>query len=91
MKRTERILVVDDDTEVLSILNRILELEGYDVVTTTNGSSAVTLLEKRKPDLVILDIMLPQFDGFEVLRLIRQRSSVPVFWCSLPAPPPHAC
>jgi len=78
MKRIERILVVDDDTEVLSILNHTLELEGYDVVTTANGSSAVALLEKRKPDLVILDLMLPQLDGFEVLRLIRQRSSVPV-------------
>ena len=78
MKRNQSIMVVDDDREILRMLNRILELEGYDVATVTNGRAAVTLLDKYQPDLVILDIIMPELDGFQVLDLIRQRSEVPV-------------
>ena len=78
MKKRPYIMVVDDDREMLKMLNRTLELEGYDVATTTDGSSALALLDKRSPDLVILDIMMPDLDGFQVLKLIRQRSSIPV-------------
>jgi len=71
-------MVVDDGQEMLRVLKRTFELEGYSVGIATDGSSALALLGERSPDLVILDIMMPGLDGFEVLDLIRQRSNVPV-------------
>jgi len=78
MKKRPHIMVVDDELEMLWLVERTLELEGYNVTIATNGSSALALLREREPDLVILDIMMPGPDGFQVLELIRQRSSVPV-------------
>ena len=78
MKKRPYIMVVDDELEMLWLVERTLELEGYDVTIATNGSSALTLLRDREPDLVILDIMMPGPDGFQVLELIRQHSNVPV-------------
>ena len=78
MKRQQSILIVDDDREILRMLNRTLDLEGYAVDTAGDGRTALALLEERKPDLVILDIMMPDLDGFQVLDVIRQRSNVPV-------------
>lgn len=78
MKSSKSILVIDDDQEMLTMLSRVLEIEGYAVVTTSESSSATFLLEKHQPDLVILDIMMPGLDGFQILTLIRQRSTVPV-------------
>jgi len=78
MKRHKLILVVDDDQEVLRMLSRILELEGFGVALAANGRTALTLLEEREPDLVILDIMMPEMDGFQVLDLIRQQCNIPV-------------
>ena len=78
MKRYQSILLVDDDEEILRMLSRILELEGYDVAVAAGGEAGLALLEERKPDLVILDIMMPGLDGFQVLALMRQRSNVPV-------------
>ncbi len=72
------IMVVDDDRDMLRILSRTLELEGFAVGTATNGSSALALLEKRRPDLVILDVMLPDTDGYAVCRRIREFSPVPI-------------
>ena len=78
MKKHSCIMVVDDAQSMLRMLSRALELEGYDVVAATDGITALALLEKYGPDLVILDVMMPGLDGFQVLGLIRQRSSVPV-------------
>jgi DNA-binding response OmpR family regulator len=78
MKKNQSILVVDDDREMLRLLSRTLELEGYDATIAADGKSAMALLEKYGPDLVVLDIMMPGVDGFQVLELIRQRSNVPV-------------
>ena len=78
MKRNQLILVVDDDQEILKMLNSILKLEGYDVALAADGKSAMALLEKHEPDLVILDIVMPELDGFQVLDLIRRCSDVPV-------------
>ena len=78
MKKRPHIMVVDDELEMLWLVERTLELEGYDVTITTNGSSALALFRDREPDLVILDIMMPGPDGFQVLELIRQHSDVPV-------------
>ena len=78
MKKQELILVVDDDREMLTILNRTLELEGYDVALADDGRTALTILEEQEPDLVLLDIVMPELDGFKVLGLIRQRHTMPV-------------
>ncbi len=78
MNRHQLVLVVDDDQEMLKMVSRTLELEGYGVAIAADGKSALVLLEERRPDLVILDIVMPGLDGFEVLDLIRQRSNVPV-------------
>ena len=77
-KRRMLILVVDDDIEILEMLRRTLELEGFDVATAADGRSALTILEDSGPDLVILDIIMPEIDGFQVLEITRQRSNVPV-------------
>ncbi len=78
MKKRPYIMVVDDEQAILRLLNRTLEPEGYGVILADNGRSALELLEEHEPDLIILDIMMPGLDGFQVLGLIRQRFSVPV-------------
>ena len=82
MKKCPYIMVVDDDKEILRLLECALELEGYGAVTTADGSSALALLDECKPVLVILDIVMPEPDGYQVLESIRQRSDVPVVMLS---------
>jgi len=82
MKKHPRIMTVDDDQGVLKLLKRVLEPEGYDVIVADNGTVALKLFEEYMPDLVILDIMMPGLDGFQVLGLIRQRINVPVIMLS---------
>ena len=82
MKKHPCIMTVDDDQGVLNLLKRVLEPEGYDVIVADNGTVALELFEEYMPDLVILDIMMPGLDGFQVLGLIRQRISVPVIMLS---------
>ena len=69
MKR--KILVVDDEDDILHFLELVLKEKGYDVVTASNGHEALTRAQIEKPDLVLLDIMMPQMDGWEVLKLLR--------------------
>ena len=78
MEKRSRIMVVDDDRNLLELISRILELEGYDVSVTADSSSVLALLKEYRPDLVLLDIIMPKLDGFQVLYLIRQHSNVPV-------------
>ncbi|GAI69637.1 unnamed protein product, partial [marine sediment metagenome] len=78
MKKHPYIMVVDDEQEILRLLKRTLEPEGYHVIVADNGRAALSLLKEHGPDLVILDIMMPGLDGFEVLDLLRQHSNVPV-------------
>ena len=82
MERHPLIMAVDDEQMILKLLKRTLEPEGYGVIVADNGRSALALLEKQRPDLVLLDIMMPGLDGFQVLNLIRQYSSVPVIMLS---------
>src|SRR5438876_8703123 len=65
------ILIVDDDTRVTNALRRTLVYEGYHVTTALNGERALTMVRTQPPDLVILDLMLPGIDGFEVCRRLR--------------------
>ena len=78
MNGNQLILVVDDDHEILKMVNRLFELEGYDVITAADGKSAMALIKEREPDLIILDIMMPELNGFQVLDLVRQYSDTPI-------------
>jgi two-component system alkaline phosphatase synthesis response regulator PhoP len=71
-----KILVVDDELTLLKTVRAYLEQEGYTVQTATNGRSALHIFRDFQPDLVVLDIMLPEMDGLEVLRQLRQSSDV---------------
>ncbi len=73
-----RILVVDDEQRMVDLIRMNLEIEGFQVIEATNGVQALDEVRKHIPDLIILDIMMPQLDGFEVLRMLREFSSVPV-------------
>lgn len=74
----EKILIVEDDETVLNFENLELSHEGYTTVTATDGRQAMELFEKENPDLVLLDIMLSELNGIEVLRRIRKTSQLPV-------------
>ena len=73
-----KILIVDDDKNLLDVLNYNLVKEGYTVVTAENGIKALELARKEKPDLIILDIMLPGLDGLELCRILRKEMAVPI-------------
>jgi two-component system response regulator MprA len=73
-----RILVVDDDPEIVSFLKRGLIYEGYGVDTASDGTEALAKAREIEPDLVILDIMMPGIDGVEVSKRLRQASDVPI-------------
>jgi len=77
-----RILVVDDDAPSVKMISFLLREEGYEVVSTDNGASALEMVEREPPDLVLLDVMMPHIDGFEVCRRIRQRMDVPILFLS---------
>jgi DNA-binding response OmpR family regulator len=67
----KKILVVDDEEDILHFLELVLREKGYQVVTASGGPEALTRAQIEKPDLVLLDIMMPQMDGWEVLKLLR--------------------
>lgn len=73
-----RILVVDDEPHMVKLVEANLRIAGYDVVSARDGRSALAAVEKEHPDLVILDIMLPHVDGYEVCQRIREYSAVPI-------------
>jgi len=81
MKTPERkqcVLVVDDHPKVLRFIEIDLKLCGFKVITTTSGSEALELVKSAKPDIVLLDIIMPGMDGFEVLRRLRDFTQLPV-------------
>jgi DNA-binding response OmpR family regulator len=75
---SEKILVVDDEISLQETLAYNLKKQGYDVVTTGEGTEAIKLAREIEPDLVILDIMLPGLDGFEICRILRKEMTTPV-------------
>jgi len=74
----KRILAVDDDAKVLKILQHSLAMEGFEVVCASDGFEALDRAREAKPDLILLDIMLPGMDGFETLRRLKEFLDVPV-------------
>ncbi|MDD5246952.1 MAG: response regulator [Candidatus Omnitrophica bacterium] len=68
-----RILIVDDDKEILDTLQSRLAREGYEVVTALDGEEALLKVKQDDPDIIILDLLLPKLNGFEVLKEIRQK------------------
>ncbi len=68
----EKILVVDDDPDIVDALTMILESQGYRVVTASNGIEGLANLKAEKPDLVILDLLMPKMDGFTVFRKLQE-------------------
>jgi two-component system KDP operon response regulator KdpE len=81
MKKT-RILIVDDELSILKYLRANLEAEGYEVLMAMDGAQALQTLEAELPDLVVLDIMMPEMDGLEVCRRLREWSQLPVIMLS---------
>ncbi len=73
-----QILVVDDETRMIDFIRMNLEVEGFKVLAARNGIEALDMVRKHILDLIILDVMMPQLDGFETLRMLREFSNVPV-------------
>lgn len=79
--QTKLILVADDEPDIVTIVEMILRSQGYDVLKAANGLEALELAERHSPDLILLDIMMPDMDGWEVLRLLHvdpSTSEIPV-------------
>jgi len=76
--RPRRVLVVDDEPRMIHFIRLNLDHDGYEVIEATSGTQALELLRDRMPDLILLDVMMPDMDGFETLQLLREISTVPV-------------
>ena len=74
----EKILIVEDDANLLEAVKYNLRKDGYDVVTAADGETALEAARREKPGLIILDIMLPKLNGFEVCRILRKEMTVPI-------------
>jgi len=72
------VLVVDDHPKVLRFIEIDLRLCGFEVITTTSGSEALELVKSARPDIMLLDIIMPEMDGFEVLKKLRDFAQLPV-------------
>ena len=77
-QRDMTILIVDDEPRIRDFVRMNLELEHYNVIEATNGIEAIDELREHLPDLVVLDVMMPEMDGFETLKAMREVSNVPV-------------
>ncbi len=78
MENKKKVLVVDDEPGILRFTKMNLSLAGFDVVTTTNGQEALSLVKTESPDIVLLDVLMFPIGGFEVLESLRRFSPVPV-------------
>jgi two-component system, OmpR family, response regulator VicR len=78
----EKVMLVEDDCDIREILQLYLQKEGYTIIHAEDGTTALRLLKEQKPDLIILDVVLPGMDGFEVCQLIRQKTTVPILFLS---------
>lgn len=78
MPKKQCVLVVDDHPKVLRFIEISLKLRGFDVITTVSGEQALELVKSARPDIMLLDIIMPEMDGFEVLRQLRCFTQLPV-------------
>ena len=76
MNASHKILLVDDEPDILEFLSYNLKKEGYHILTATNGKEAITLAKKEIPELIVLDVMMPEMDGMEVCRELRKIPSL---------------
>jgi two-component system, OmpR family, alkaline phosphatase synthesis response regulator PhoP len=76
----EKILVVEDESDLVFLLKSNLRREGYQVVSARTAESGLALARKHKPDLIVLDVMLPKMDGFELIKVLRRETTVPVLF-----------
>jgi len=74
----DKVLIIEDDANLLETIKYNLRKDGYDVVTASDGEQALEVARKEKPSLLILDIMLPKLNGFEVCRILRKEATVPI-------------
>jgi DNA-binding response OmpR family regulator len=77
-REVKRVLVVDDELRMIGFIRMNLELEGYQVVEAHNGLEALEAVRTQLPDCILLDVMMPELDGFETLRMLREFSTIPV-------------
>ena len=75
---TQSVLVVEDEASIASFVSLYLKNAGYEVRTATNGAEALSSVQTQQPSLIVLDLMLPDIDGIEICRRIRQKSEVPI-------------
>lgn len=73
-----KLLVTDDNTHIIEVLQRRLKLEGYEVVTAVDGEDALTKIDTENPDIVLLDLMMPKMNGFEVMKEIKRRNEIEI-------------
>jgi two-component system KDP operon response regulator KdpE len=74
----QRVLVVDDNPKVLRFIEIDLRIRGFEVITTTSGNKALELVKSAKPDVMLLDIIMPDMNGFDVLKKLRDFTQLPV-------------
>src|SRR5438132_851037 len=82
-KNGASILVVDDEREIVRALRRSLSAHGYTVLTASRGEEAVEIVARQRPDLLLLDLLLPGMSGLEVCRRVRKESSIPIIVLSV--------
>ena len=75
---SKKILIVDDEKKIVSVVRGYLEQAGFGVVTASNGKQALIVFRHEKPDLVLLDLNMPEMDGLDVTRTLRKESAVPI-------------
>jgi two-component system alkaline phosphatase synthesis response regulator PhoP len=75
---SKRILVIDDEARLVNLVRGYLEQEGYEVVTASDGRQALFVVRETPPDLIVLDLMMPEMDGWEFMRLHRQEHNTPI-------------
>lgn len=78
MKIKDKVLIVEDEQSISSFISMILTANGYDTIIVNTGEEALTMISSHCPDLIVLDLGLPDMDGLEVLRSVRKWSSLPI-------------
>ena len=78
MTEKKRVLLVDDQAGILKVLRIQLKIHGFDVATASTGTEATEMVREREPDVILLDILLPDINGFDVLARVKEFSQVPI-------------